>query len=223
MISNVAQIEIIFTKLIQRTPMSNFNRIPNYQMKYQFSWSVTPNVKTSKIRSKMKRSISEALDLEVSGKKSKIDLAVNSLKNIRKILECPVCLTTPSNPGRTHFCSNYHVICNSCFMKVEKCPTCRCDKFIVQNTFLQNILSVLPKICPYSEEGCNQEFEPEDETELEKHVENCDNRRIDCLHSYCASRVSYSVAKFAAIFCTQRFFFDILRQIVVLIALRRVK
>ena len=141
----------------------------------------------------MKRSISEALDLQVSGKKTKMDLAVNSLKNIRKILECPVCLSSPSNPGKTHFCSNYHNICDSCFMKVERCPTCRSDKFIVQNTFLQNILSVLPKICPYTEEGCNQEFDPEDETVLEKHVGNCDNRRIDCLHSYCSTRVSESV------------------------------
>ena len=163
-------------------------------------------MKTSNFRSKMKRSICEALDLQVSGKKTKMDLAVNSLKNIRKFLECPVCLTTPSNPGKTHFCSNYHVVCDSCFMKVERCPTCRSDKFIVQNTFLQNILSVLPKICPYTEEGCNQEFEPEDETELEKHVENCDNRRIDCLHSYCSTRVSDSVANFVYIFEISWFF-----------------
>ena len=128
---------------------------------------------------------------EPSNKKAKC-IEEKSIEEIQSILECPVCLLTPRNPEKIHICSNHHIICENCKPKVQKCPTCRSENFQGKNPLLQKILSALPKICSFAEEGCQVEFEPKNGEELEKHLKICQYRQIDCVHNSCDLKVSFS-------------------------------
>ena len=111
------------------------------------------------------------------------------IKDIQKILECPVCLSTPKNPEKIHLCSNEHMICDDCHARVDKCPLCRSHFVeIKNNTLLKQILSALPKLCPYADEGCN--IEPKDH-EMENHKKNCQFRPIGCTKKSCNNEVPF--------------------------------
>ena len=97
-------------------------------------------------------------------------------KDLQRILECPVCFITPENPEQAHFCTNGHMICGSCRKNVQKCPVCRSVDLKGQNPLLKQVLSAMPKLCPF--EGCDAE--PED-NELEAHKKSCQHRLIDCI------------------------------------------
>ena len=110
------------------------------------------------------------------------------IKNIQKILECPICLSIPKNPDQVHFCSNGHLICHDCHGKVKECPVCRSKKLNGQNPLLKQVLSELPKMCPH--QGCEEEDEPKSE-----HRKNCGYRPIDCLtdsNVKCTEKVPYN-------------------------------
>ena len=47
-----------------------------------------------------------------------------SIEELRKSLECPVCLETPKS-GPLYQCENGHIICSGCNAKVNRCPECR--------------------------------------------------------------------------------------------------
>ena len=96
------------------------------------------------------------------------------IKNIQKILECPICLSIPKNPAQVHFCSNGHLICHDCHGKVKECPVCRSKDLNGQNPLLKQVLSELPKICPH--QGCEEEDDPKSD-----HRKICGYRPIDCL------------------------------------------
>ena len=107
-------------------------------------------------------------------KKAKSFAFSQGIKNIQKILECPICLSIPKNPDQVHFCSNGHLICHDCHGKVKECPVCRSKKLNGQNPLLKQILSELPKICPH--QGCEEEDIPSSD-----HRKICGYRPIDCL------------------------------------------
>ena len=113
----------------------------------------------------------------------KCDATFKCVKDLQRILECPVCLLTPST--QAHFCSNGHMICGGCRVKVKKCPVCQSENLSGQNHLLRQILAAIPKRCPF--EGCDAE--PKDD-ELENHKKNCQFRKVDCLfHSRCGCNV----------------------------------
>ena len=117
---------------------------------------------------------------EPPAKKQKC-LGFRSVTDIQRILECPVCYNTPSNPDQIHFCSNGHMICDGCHQKIleKKCPTCRSEDWNGHHTLLplmMQILSALPKVCPFSE--CETQLEDKDR---EKHVKICQYRSLDCV------------------------------------------
>jgi len=114
---------------------------------------------------------------------------IKSLKDIQRILECPVCLTTPKNPDKIHLCSNEHIICDDCHSRVKTCPLCRSDFVNTRNTLLKQILSVLPKFCPNEEKGCD--FETRD-NEIEGHVKSCKFRPIDCIYKSCNEKIPFN-------------------------------
>ena len=104
----------------------------------------------------------------------------NCVKEFQRILECPVCLLTPEDPDNTHFCSNGHMVCGTCRDQITFCPICESGDLNGQNPLLKQILSKLPKLCPF--EGC--EAEPKDE-DLDEHKKTCKYRPIDCIvHSH---------------------------------------
>ena len=107
----------------------------------------------------------------------------NCLENVERILECPVCYKTPGNPDNVHFCSNGHLLCDSCHKQIldKKCPTCRSEDWNSQNTLIplmKQILLALPKNCPLSTE-CETQFENKNR---EEHVKNCQFRLVDCMN-----------------------------------------
>ena len=124
-----------------------------------------------------------------SKKLKSASVTFKGIKDIQKILECPICLQIPKNPDQVHFCSNGHLICHDCHSKVQNCPICRSDDLNGQNPLLKQVLSALPKLCPY--QGC--EAEPKDD-ELEEHRKICLYRPIDCLaHSKkCIEKVPFN-------------------------------
>ena len=112
------------------------------------------------------------------------------VKDFQRILECPICFLTPNNPEEAKFCSNGHMICGNCCRKVNKCPVCRSENLNGQGPLLKQILTALPKLCPF--EGC--EAEPE-ENELEDHRKNCEFRKLDCItysRLSCKEKVPYN-------------------------------
>ena len=115
-----------------------------------------------------------------------------SVVEIQSILECPVCLLTPKNPDKIHICSNHHIICDNCKPKVQKCPTCRSENFQGKNPLLQKILSALPKICSFAEDGCEVEFEPKNRDEFENHLKTCQYRQIDCAYNNCNIKIAFT-------------------------------
>ena len=104
------------------------------------------------------------------------------VKDFQRILECPVCLATPSEPEKVKVCSNGHIICGTCHSKGKftMCPTCKSKDLNGQNPLLKKILSALPSLCPY--EGCDAE--PKD-TELEEHKKICQFRPVNCFILNC--------------------------------------
>ena len=54
------------------------------------------------------------------------ELSAISVKELRKSLECPVCVQTPK-AGPLYQCENGHILCSDCNGKVNQCPECRAN------------------------------------------------------------------------------------------------
>ena len=108
-------------------------------------------------------------------------LGFKSVTDIQRILECPICYKTPDCPDDVHFCSNGHLVCDGCYKNIldEKCPVCRSEDWNGQNLFVRQILSALPKLCPFP--GCEIQLESKD---MNKHKKNCQYRLIDCISKW---------------------------------------
>ena len=123
-------------------------------------------------------------------------LGFKSVIDIQKILECPVCFSTPENSDQVQFCSNGHMLCDGCYQKllIKTCPTCRSEDWNYQSPLLpvmKQILSALPKVCPFSE--CETQLEAKDRDE---HMKNCEFRLVDCVALFnCDTKVSFNLAK----------------------------
>ena len=124
------------------------------------------------------------LTTEPPAKKQK-SLEAKSVIDIQRILECPVCYKTPNCPDEVRFCSNGHLLCNDCHKNIldKKCPVCRSEDWNGKNLFVKQILSALPKMCPF--QGCDVQLESKDRS---NHMKFCQYRLIDCIcHWDCQS------------------------------------
>ena len=124
------------------------------------------------------------LTTEPPAKKQK-SLEAKSVIDIQRILECPVCYKTPDCPDEVRFCSNGHLICSECHKNIldKKCPVCRSEDWNGKNLFVKQILSALPKMCPF--QGCDVQLESKDRS---NHMKFCQYRLIDCIcHWDCQS------------------------------------
>ena len=133
----------------------------------------------SPINSSSQNSTEPPIDLttEPPAKKQK-SLDTKSVLDIRRILECPVCFKTPDLPDEVHFCSNGHLLCNGCHRNIldKRCQVCRSENWNGQNPLMKQILSALPKICPF--QGCEVQFESNDRN---NHLKICQYRLINCI------------------------------------------
>lgn len=96
--------------------------------------------------------------------------------HLQQILECPVCFHELKYPFK--WCTNGHGICTKCAEELETCPTCQA-LFTAENTNLplcfKNLLAVLPRFCCYSDAGCEEIVDQNDE-----HEKFCGFRPFHC-------------------------------------------
>jgi hypothetical protein len=102
--------------------------------------------------------------------------AANDLIEMRKLLDCPICMTLiVSGPIRQ--CKNGHHICDNCSSKLEKCPSCE-EKIDGRNRQLENLRELVPLPCQNVDHGyygCNVELKMKD---LKLHQEECQHYEI---------------------------------------------
>ena len=59
---------------------------------------------------------------------------------IKDLSECPVCIEAIRS-APIHQCTNGHVICKDCILKLDSCPICRSDSTLARNLMLEQIIS----------------------------------------------------------------------------------
>ena len=135
-----------------------------------------------KIKS-IRRVQSKVKDLKMIEEKLKSEK--EKIKNLKKHVECPVCLDIPRK-GPIFSCPNGHIICQKC--KVGQCPVCRVrvgnNKSILAVAFIENILHE----CKF--DGCEEEY-PLDM--IENHEKYCDLRVVSCPHNHCDKKVQMNM------------------------------
>jgi hypothetical protein len=74
---------------------------------------------------------------------------------IKDLLECPVCLDTIKSVP-VYQCTNGHVICKDCIVKLDNCPICRNDSLLIRSLKLENVVQRLEGGCePKNEESAS--------------------------------------------------------------------
>ena len=59
---------------------------------------------------------------------------------IKHLSECPVCIEAIRS-APIHQCTNGHVICKDCILKLDSCPICRSDSKLARNLMLEQIIA----------------------------------------------------------------------------------
>ena len=71
---------------------------------------------------------------------------------IKDLLECPVCLDTIKSVP-VYQCTNGHLMCKDCIVKLDNCPICRNDSLLIRSLQLEKIVQRLEGGCqPKNEE-----------------------------------------------------------------------
>ena len=115
------------------------------------------------------------------------------VENVQRILECLVCFNIPENTDKVQFCPNGHMLCDTCHQRIldKKCPTCQSEDWNshhILKPLINQILSALPKPCPFQE--CEIQLEDKDRLE---HMKNCRFRLVDCINiSKCSLRLPFN-------------------------------
>ncbi|KAK9872309.1 hypothetical protein WA026_017114 [Henosepilachna vigintioctopunctata] len=66
--------------------------------------------------------------------------------------ECPVCYERMTPPIRQ--CVRGHAVCNPCFCRLTKCPTCRIKFSLVRSKALEYLYNITKLPCKYYSKGC---------------------------------------------------------------------
>ena len=90
---------------------------------------------------------------------------------VKEDLKCPVCVDVPVSLPIFQ-CFNGHIMCNSCFPKLESCPVCRVDLILpIRALTAENIWRKMLQECKHK--GCNQQIQLR---YIEEHENTCDMR-----------------------------------------------
>ena len=163
-------------------------------LKFQIKLStMSPNNTVKKRKVKItplqdKKESSAAKDMQLEDKigvlEEKLKSEKKKIDDLKKQIECPVCLEVPRE-GPVFSCPNGHHVCKKC--KRDSCPTCRevmgDNKSLVAVAIIERILHE----CKFVE--CEEEF-PLDE--IDTHEKICKHRVVACPHSLCFQMVPLS-------------------------------
>ena len=108
-------------------------------------------------------------------------------EDIRKSLECPVCLKTIRNTPIKQ-CKNGHIHCRECRPRIKICPICRENLTDMRNLFAEQTLMKIPIPCKFQDEGCLEKFLL---SEMEEHEKICQFRLIQCVSPFCKEKISF--------------------------------
>ena len=92
----------------------------------------------------------------------------NLTKDLREIVECPVCLAVPTS-GPIFSCPNGHLVCSSC--RSSLCPTCRVTMGEHRCLLASTVVEGIKHECRHRVRGCQQSDLPV--VELLLHQETC--------------------------------------------------
>jgi len=163
----------------RRTKLSNRNKIEHlyHQLK---------KLKAKNNEIKAEKNVLVQQHLQDNGIiKEKLNSEEEKVKDLKKQIECPVCLEVPRK-GPVYACLNGHLVCQNC--KRETCPTCReavgDNKSLVAVAVIERVLHD----CKFVE--CEKEFALK---HIEEHEKNCEHRVVACpYYKQCDQRVSLS-------------------------------
>lgn len=99
------------------------------------------------------------------------------LKELEELTKCPICLSVLIPP--LCYCENGHYICSSCKKDLTACPTCRAS-FVESRiipALVRGVLSIVPKECKHSVNGCKKLISP---LVLKEHERRCSFRKVPC-------------------------------------------
>ena len=100
--------------------------------------------------------------------------------NILKDLECPVCMETPET-FPIYQCTQGHIVCNSCYPRVENCPVCRVKKLPIRALTAEKSLKNLLQECRH--QGCSKL-----KLDIKEHEENCEIAEANAnFDTFCSS------------------------------------
>ena len=106
------------------------------------------------------------------------------MKELKGMIECPVCLSVPKQGSPTPVCSNGHFICISCRDRIRqeageeveaKCPTCLVNLGNATSLLASKVIQCTKHECEH--EGCEQMIPF---SQLEKHSLTCVFRKVVC-------------------------------------------
>ena len=113
---------------------------------------------------------------------------MNLPEDVRKDIECPVCLQLPRDIPIFQ-CDNGHIICKDCKPRLELCPQCRTFVGHTRSLIAERIVSKIKHKCKFADDGCDKEVLFED---LQGHEVGCDFRPIPCVISDCNELIKRS-------------------------------
>ena len=121
---------------------------------------------------------------ELQDKEEELQSEKEKVNDIKKLIECPVCLDVPRR-GPVYTCSNGHLVCQKC--KRATCPTCRVPMGENKSLVAVKILEKILHDCKFV--GCEEEDTLQD---IEQHEKNCEYRLVACPNIGCDQIVPLS-------------------------------
>ena len=102
----------------------------------------------------------------------------------RSLYQCPVCFDYAMPPVRQ--CSNGHIVCENCKIKLNICPTCR-ERYDIEitNLILSKTCVGIQFPCRYKDDGCEEMFSAQEKRNHEKNdcmymPVKCPTPRTEC-------------------------------------------
>jgi len=112
--------------------------------------------------------------------------AQTALVELKKSMECPVCLVLPRK-APVYQCQRGHCVCSACKEKLTNCPICQIPLGNIRNLIYEEILTKMTHNCKFADQGCSF---VETTAPLELHEKECQYGQVNCPSLRCKVKVS---------------------------------